>query len=1670
MPSYNNDLFNIEPYFDDYSEDKNFHKILFRPGYAVQARELSQIQSILQNQIERFGNHVFKDGSKVYGADSAFQTVDFIRVTSTSPIASFSGFEVSSEDNLNVAKVIHVEDATTEDNFYVLFVQVVKGTLANLVTSTTLTSSIDTEVATATVGGTSQSGTAKLYSVSEGIFFIDGYFVRTEEQHAPSFGTTTAGIRQYNDIDGVFGFDIQKNYIGANEDETLRDPARGFYNFNAPGSDRYQIVLDLSFFTSAERDNFVPLATLTSGVITNQVIYSDYNELEKTLAKRTFDESGSYITDPFELEVQPDSLSSSKLSLAIGSGKAYIFGHEFDNQTIEFKELDRARTTATRESTEVKPFDLGNYIDNMTVQPGAFGEDFFEGALIEGGVEVSIFKAGTAGTAGTLVGTATVISVQTSPNGHRLYLKDISISPNQNLIGTEENFQLKIGDITLAQKSVNGPLVTEGDNHSLVFPVDKGTTVKDITDLKVRIRKAFTNLSSIGNELVLSLPSFIQGNYSFVGPLDTLDNNFVDTYYQLFQRDTNGNISIVSSGSYSMVNEGSQLTISGLNAGVSYMLLATLELDTDPSQAGDNGIRRKIKTTDVLTVDSTDVGQDQEGRYYIELNRADVLKINSVVDDNNNNVSVVSDFLFDNGQRDYSYEYGRLYFTQSSETKYKDEDLNFSFSLTVNYDYFEHDGFGPLTVDSYPLDAINYEDIPLFTSPISGKTVSLASCVDFRFTRDDARRVNPTDPNAGTENPPANTPLSSSSVPVFQIDQSRENDVLKVKHNYYLPRIDKLVLNRDLNNETTVFSVVKGFPSLSPVPPEDIENSLTLYKMILPAYTHNPEDVILERTPHKRYTMSEIGEVDKRLEQVELLSSLTNVEAKVDSITFVDRTDSSQEADKKAILVDDFGGHGIGDVSKDDYKCSIDIQNKELRPAFKSHAYDLAAQSVDAGLTVDSNGIVMVNYAATGTILAEQIKASEKISINPYQVTNWVGTIHLDDPIDVWFDETKRPRVKTNTLGENDAWVATSYDDTRVGFGSQWNDWEALWSGIAIDKKPDSAKIKNLLSIPRVNESLNTMRDRFEKDLILQRRTKSVEQRSSDILSSMSAFPDHIIKTLKGKIVDLSVVPYMRAKLITVTAEGLKPNTSVDVFIDNVLATSYISTPNWSNITDDTGKLQQFVVILPTSKFLTGKRILKIVDTANTTIAESTLYSQGVYETRSQGVSSVRPVIRRRQTVTSSAIPSDVNTRKSELRTSKKYQWVDPFAQTFFVDESENPQGIFLQSVQVAFAKKDSTLPVTFQIRPTKNGYPHPSAIIPFSEVVVYPPSINLQATTKPNISNGTKVTFKTPVFLEPGEYALCMVSNSKDYEVYTATTGATELTDANEANRIQKQVYSGKLFRPQNTNVAEPDYTKDLMFIARRCEFVTSGNRSITLAATNTGSSHKADLSRVISYIQKPVSTETQITYSLLDNAAVNENSNIALNEEKTISTDAGSITVSFLNGNSDVSPVMDSKSTALLHIETEVNNNIGTQDDENPIGTSVGSSARYISKRVELLDNNVANDFHVFVDAVKPENTQYEIYVKPRKAGDSTDFDLLPYRRLQRINQEKFSEDESTIITEEFRLSDTQNAYTSFAIKICLYSGNNDSQGSSVVDPNGTVVPVIKSVRAVALEHGTL
>jgi hypothetical protein len=75
--------FNVNPYYDDYDEDKKFLRMLFKPGFAVQARELTQLQTILQKQVERFGDFVFKDGSVVTGGQTVFQNTTFINVSSS---------------------------------------------------------------------------------------------------------------------------------------------------------------------------------------------------------------------------------------------------------------------------------------------------------------------------------------------------------------------------------------------------------------------------------------------------------------------------------------------------------------------------------------------------------------------------------------------------------------------------------------------------------------------------------------------------------------------------------------------------------------------------------------------------------------------------------------------------------------------------------------------------------------------------------------------------------------------------------------------------------------------------------------------------------------------------------------------------------------------------------------------------------------------------------------------------------------------------------------------------------------------------------------------------------------------------------------------------------------------------------------------------------------------------------------------------------------------------------------------------------------------------------------------------------------------------------------------------------------------------------------------------
>jgi len=98
--------FNQDPYYDDFDDDKNYYRVLFKPGNAVQSRELTQLQSTLQDQIKKFGDHVFKTGSVVTGGQITIQNVAYINIAS-----SYSGQDIS---YLNFDKQVIINSANTK--------------------------------------------------------------------------------------------------------------------------------------------------------------------------------------------------------------------------------------------------------------------------------------------------------------------------------------------------------------------------------------------------------------------------------------------------------------------------------------------------------------------------------------------------------------------------------------------------------------------------------------------------------------------------------------------------------------------------------------------------------------------------------------------------------------------------------------------------------------------------------------------------------------------------------------------------------------------------------------------------------------------------------------------------------------------------------------------------------------------------------------------------------------------------------------------------------------------------------------------------------------------------------------------------------------------------------------------------------------------------------------------------------------------------------------------------------------------------------------------------------------------------------------------------------------------------------------------------------------------
>ena len=420
MPQNTN--LNAKPYFDDFDPKKNFYKVLHRPGFAVQARELITLQSALQTQLENFGRSIFKQGDLVVPGEVGFNNrLNYVKLSSVSEVAitdsagnityqkydisQLIGLKVQGVSSSVIASVVATElgSDTESDTLYVNYLdsgasgdeerfrqgetlEVIGGVNSPLlvvgtdgVSLPTSISVVDPDTNIETFVDSPALGYASAVKVEEGIYFVNGYFVRNSEQ-------LLVVNKYYDSPSSKVGFTIKESLVTPEQDASLYDPSQGYSNFSAPGAHRLKIDLTLVKYDYYELTdkNFIQLVLVKSGTIQKQLKATDFSLVESAIARKTFDESGDYVVESFPLQVREyyqnnnnlgfytadennlvngisTNLASAKLLGSIGAGKAYIKGYEVKNKETKYLEIDKARDTIKRENETLKTNGLTSF-------------------------------------------------------------------------------------------------------------------------------------------------------------------------------------------------------------------------------------------------------------------------------------------------------------------------------------------------------------------------------------------------------------------------------------------------------------------------------------------------------------------------------------------------------------------------------------------------------------------------------------------------------------------------------------------------------------------------------------------------------------------------------------------------------------------------------------------------------------------------------------------------------------------------------------------------------------------------------------------------------------------------------------------------------------------------------------------------------------------------------------------------------------------------------------------------------------------------------------------------------------------------------------------------------------------------------------------------------------
>jgi hypothetical protein len=1506
---------NTSPYFDNFDEAKKFARILFKPGVAVQARELTQLQTMLQDSIENFSDHMFKDGARVKGANGIVLKRDFIKINdldaasatvSNDTIANYVGDTVTGGTSGLTAKLSKVAtgldtDAVDKKTLYINYIQG-SSTGAYLhfeagetltVTSTDSGRNGDTFVVDNGVDANDPTrnyfGQGIDFIIEDGIIYINGYFVYHDQQEIT--------LEKYKlTANSYVGVTFTDSKITADDDSTLNDPATGTFNFNAPGADRYKVSTTIAKLglTATNNSDFVSLYTVEDGKISRGDDVGDldfYNRLGSVLAARTKEESGNYVIRNFEVSVREhlktsdnrgyltsgNGGSANHIAVGIGRGLAYVNGYRREFLSPTYVKVEKAKDTIIEEGFTTST-SYGNFI---LVDEVAGNWNIKEGDLVKFGNAAS--NAATDNTysihaaPSTIIGQARVRqirydsgTVNAAACQYRLYVYDIKMTGGEFAdVRTIYYDDAAINGFADPVLESSKAVLKEAKQNTLVFRAPYSASKTLATDTGGTYDNTYTYQKDFSTEFTTSGTSTltVTGTETFPYSSTPTQTQLDTEFYMVWQADVTIDAVTYKAGEPFRLTSAMITSIS--NTAVN------IDVGTTLSGATDATIKVKVKQTDV-----TPTPKNALNSRYVKINTAtneagqngpwnlgitDAYKIEAVYVDGSayseSGTDYKSQFILDNGQRDNFYGHAKLIkkpsATISTSSKY----------IVVKFSHFDPNYGGSVgsyfAIDSYPVDdtggsGIYTYEIPVYRSQKLG-SFDLRDCIDFRPYVDNTA-TSATAMSGADENPLETFAFKSISGG-YEMPIPTESYTTDAE--YYLPRIDKVVLS-----EKGTVEVLQGASRVNPRAPVSPVTVMELATINIPQYpslspylgrTTNRKDYScnVSLKQNKRYTMADIGAIEKRINRLEYYTSLNLLEKDTENLTITDA--SGNDRFKNGIFINNFADHTLSNMRDPDFNAAVDTQRKFLTTNFFEEQIDVIYDSVNSTGVQKTGNLLTLPYSLVDN--QRNINASKSRNCIGALLFNYKGDVELYPPSDnfVSMEDGGDITVEQNALGQaleqfadnlNNAGIVNGIETSMTGTPSAIREDSVEFGGS--DRFFDRGGMAGRVTFTGGVQFDASFNQTVDADNL---------QQSVDVLTIESTGNDTVTENFGERIIDIGFSPFMRSQNVTIHATRLKPNTRMYAYFDGddvsehtrpltySTFTSALSSGVanfWSDfnettndygdalVTDSEGRLAaQFRI--PESTFRIGEKVLRLVDDSlnrddfATSSADATFTSFGL-DAVSQG------------TITSTQVPSfatdtidgdpqtvanlvtDVRVEDITSNVNVDFNatsW-DPVAQTFLITQEE---GIFCPAIDLYFRKKSSTDGITIQIREVVNGYPG-SRVVPYGSKYLSPSDVNIstEAGDGTVTFSATQVSFDSPLFLEGGrEYCIVTLpqANNPDYEVWVSELGKNKVGTTERI--VAEDVSSGILFISANNRTWNAFQAEDLMHRVYRCSFTTT-------------------------------------------------------------------------------------------------------------------------------------------------------------------------------------------------------------------------------------------------------